>query len=369
MGLLDKIFGEFVDVIEWLDDSNDTMVYRFERYGNEIKYGAKLTVRESQVAILVNEGRAADFFEPGMYVLETNNMPIMTTLENWPHGFESPFKAEVYFFNTHRFVDLKWGTKNPIMLRDKEFGAVRLRAFGTYGVRIDDPLTFIKEIVGTNGHFSTDDISDQLRNLILSRFANVLGESKIPVLDLAANYDDLSDYVTAKIAPEFVEYGLELTKLLVENISLPISVEEALDRRTSMGVIGNLKKYTEFQTADAIKAAAENSSGGASEGLGMGMGFAIANKMGQTLAPSGAEQVVHMPPPLPSQIQYFVAINDQQTGPVDLFELEGKIKAGIVNSTTLIWNQNLVDWTQAGQVKELSAFFSIKPPPLPKSNT
>lgn len=366
MGLLDKIFGEFVDVIEWIDNTNDTMVYRFERYGNEIKYGAKLTVRESQVAILVNEGRAADFFEPGMYELETNNMPVMTTIENWPHGFESPFKAEVYFFSTHRFVDLKWGTKNPIMLRDKEFGAVRLRAFGTYGVRIDDPLTFIKEIVGTNGHFSTEDISDQLRNLILSRFANVLGESNIPVLDLAANYDDLSDYVTAKIAPEFVEYGLELTKLLVENISLPESVEEALDKRTSMGVIGDLKKYTEFQTADAIKAAAENPSGGASEGLGMGMGFAIANKMGQTLVPPANKQT---PPPLPQQIQYFVAVNGQQTGPIDLAELQGKIKAGTINRNTLIWNQNLIEWTQAGKIKELSTGFSIKPPPIPKTNS
>ncbi|MCK5830622.1 MAG: SPFH domain-containing protein [Methylococcales bacterium] len=356
MGLLDKLFGEFIDVIEWLDDSDDTMVYRFERYGNEIKYGAKLTVRESQVAILVNEGRAADFFEPGMYALETNNMPIMTSLENWPHGFESPFKAEVYFFNMHRFVDLKWGTKNPIMLRDKEFGPVRLRAFGTYTVRINDPLTFIKEITGTNGHFYTTDISDQLRNLILSRFANILGESSIPILDLAANYDDLSDYVTAKIAPEFSVYGLEITKLLVENISLPQSVEEALDRRTSMGVVGNLRNYTEFQTAEAIKAAAENPSGGASDGFGMGMGFAVANKMGDSLS---------TPPPVPAQTLYYVAINGQQTGPIGLAELENKIKSAIVNHNTLIWNQQLVDWTPASKVAELESLFSISPPPIP----
>ncbi len=365
MGLFDKLFGEFVDVIEWLDQSSDTMVYRFERYDNEIKYGAKLTVRESQVAILVNEGKAADFFEPGMYELQTNNMPIMTTLENWPHGFQSPFKAEVYFFNMRRFVDLKWGTKNPIMLRDAEFGAVRLRAFGSYCVRINDPLTFIKEIVGTHGHFSTDDISDQLRNLILSRFASILGESKIPVLDLAGNYDDLSEYITAKIAPEFMAYGLEITKLLVENISLPASVEEALDKRTSMGVIGNLKNYTEFQAAESMKAAAENPSGGASEGIGMGMGFALANKMGQSFAPSPNNTIQSTPPPIPQQTQYFVALNGQQSGPFSLSDLTNQIKSGIITRQTLIWNQALVEWTKAGEIAELANSFSIMPPPLP----
>ncbi len=369
MAIWDKVFGEFVDVIQWLDESGDTMVYRFERYGNEIKYGAKLTVRESQVAILVNEGRAADFFEPGMYELETNNMPIMTTLESWPHGFESPFKAEIYFFNMRRFVDLKWGTKNPVMLRDKEFGAVRLRAFGSYGVRINDPLTFIKEITGTNGHFSTDDITDQLRNLILSRFANILGESEIPVLDLAANYDDLSEFVTARIAPEFLEYGLEITKLLVENISLPQSVEEALDRRTSMGVIGNLRDYTEFQAAEAMKAAAENPSGGASEGIGMGMGFAMANKMGESLSTPGSTNTAATPPPIPEQTTYFVALNGQQSGPFNFSELENKIKSGGINQNTLLWTQALVEWTPASKVSELAALFAAMPPPLPTDNS
>ena len=366
MGLFDKLFGEFVDVIEWLDKSKNTMVYRFERYGNEIKYGAKLTVRESQVAILVNEGRAADFFEPGLYELKTSNMPIMTTLENWPHGFQSPFKAEVYFFSMRRFVDLKWGTKNPIMLRDKEFGAVRLRAFGSYCVRINDPLTFIKEITGTNGHFSTADISNQLRNLILSRFASILGESSIPVLDLAANYDDLSEYLTARIAPEFIEYGLEITKLLVENISLPPAVEEALDKRTSMGIIGNLKDYTEFQAAEAMQAAAENSSGGASEGIGMGIGFAMANKMGQSFTEKQA--ATQQPPPIPQHSQYFIAINGQQSGPFNLADVEAKIKTSTITRDTLIWNQSLVEWTKAGKVAELSRCFPIMPPPLPSGN-
>jgi membrane protease subunit (stomatin/prohibitin family) len=319
------------------------------------------------VAILVNEGRAADFFEPGMYELETNNMPIMTSLENWPHGFDSPFKAEVYFFNMHRFVDLKWGTKNPIMLRDKEFSMVRLRAFGSYSVRINDPITFIKEITGTSGHFATDDISDQLRNLILSRFASVLGESQIPVLDLAANYDDLSEYVTAKIAPEFTEYGLELTKLLVENISLPQAVEDALDRRTSMGVAGNLRNYTEFQTADAIKAAAENSSGGASEGIGMGMGFAIANKMSHSMSGNQGQQAA--PPPIPDSVSYFIAIDGQQVGPVSSTELVSKIKSASMSADTLVWNQQLVEWTPVGKVAELASHFTLAPPPIPSAQT
>jgi hypothetical protein len=218
MALMDKIFGEFVDVIEWTDDTQDTMVYRFERYGNEIKYGAMLTVRESQAAVLVNEGELADVFKPGMYELSTANLPILSTLQNWQRGFESPFKAEVYFFNTKRFTDLKWGTKNPIIARDPEFGPVRLRAFGTYEIRIADPAEFLREIAGTDGRFTTDEITNQLRNLIVSRFATVVASSGIPILDLAANYEQLGQFVTGRIAPEFANYGLELNKLLVENV-------------------------------------------------------------------------------------------------------------------------------------------------------
>ena len=239
MGLWDKLMGEFVDVIEWTDNSSDTMVYRFERHGNEIKYGAKLTVRESQVAIFVNEGEVADVLTPGMYVLETKNLPILSTLQHWDHGFTSPFKAEVYFFNTRQFTNLKWGTRNPVMLRDPEFGAVRLRAFGSYAVRIDDARKFMQEIMGTDGLFTVDEISEQLRNMIVSRFSTVVGSANLPVLDMAANYEQLGQFVTQKISPEFQAYGLRLTSILVENISLPPEVETALDKRTSMGVIGN----------------------------------------------------------------------------------------------------------------------------------
>ncbi len=366
MGLWDKLFGEFVDVIEWTDDSKDTMVYRFERYGNEIKYGAKLTVRESQVAILVNEGRIADLYEPGMYELETNNMPIMTTLENWPSGFNSPFKAEVYFFNMRRFTDLKWGTKNPVMLRDKEFGAVRLRAFGSYTVRVKEPITFIKEIVGTSALFTTEDITNQLRNLILSHFSSVLGESDVPVLDLAANYDDLSDFVTAKIAPVFNEYGLALVRLLVENISLPPNVEEVLDKRTSMGILGNLRDYASFQAAEAIKAAAENPGGGGAEGVGMGMGFAVGKKLTDLMS-DDQRNPGSGPPPIPMKNNYFLAIDGHQIGPIDANTVKKKIQSNEIFANSLVWNTQLVDWTPVGKVPEFAGLFVNKPPPLPKS--
>lgn len=366
MGFWDKLFGEFVDIIEWTDDSANTMVYRFERYGNEIKYGAALTVRESQVAVLVNEGKIADVFQPGMYKLETQNVPVLSTLQGWPHGFESPFKAEVYFFNTKRFVDLKWGTKNPIMLRDSEFGAVRLRAFGTYEIRILDAVAFLREVVGTDGHFTTNEITNQLRNLIVSRFANVLGESEVPVLDLAANYDDLSTYITAKIGPEFNEYGIAVTRMLVENISLPPEVEKALDKRTSMGVIGGLREYADFQAAEAMTQAASNPGGGASDGVGLGMGIAIASKMSESLGAAGSGSRNGGPPRIPAESRYYVASNGHQTGPFSRAELRGKLEKGEFGRDSIVWTHGMKDWQSADEVEGIAALFADSPPPVPK---
>jgi len=257
MGLFDKLKAEFIDIVEWLDPSNDIMLHRFERYHNEIKNGAKLTVRESQVAVFVSEGQVADVFQPGMYTLETKNLPILATLKGWKYGFNTPFKAEVYFANTKNFTDRKWGTKNPIMMRDPEFGPIRLRAFGNYAVRIKDPVKVIKEIAGTDGHFTTDEITEQLKNIIITRFSDALAESKIPAIDMASQYDELSKLIQEKIQPEFDAYGLELTKFLVENVSFPPAVEEAIDKRNSMGVIGNLDNYMKFQTANAMEDAAK----------------------------------------------------------------------------------------------------------------
>jgi membrane protease subunit (stomatin/prohibitin family) len=247
MSLWNRLTGEFVDVIEWTDDSRDTVVWRFERYGNEIKYGAKLTVREGQAAVFVHEGVLADVFQPGLYMLETNNMPVMTTLQHWDHGFQSPFKSEIYFVSTRRFQDLKWGTKNPIIMRDPEFGMVRVRAFGTYSIRVADPALFMSEIVGTDGEFTTDEITFQIRNVLVSRFSNALAKSGIAMLDMAGHTDELAELLRKRIAPELAAYGLETPALYIENISMPKEVEEALDKRTAMGVVGDLGKYAQYQ--------------------------------------------------------------------------------------------------------------------------
>lgn len=369
MALWDKVKAEFVDIIEWTDDSRDTMVWRFPRFQNEIKYGAKLTVRESQVAVFVSQGTIADVFQPGMVSLTTKNLPILTTIKSWPYGFDSPFKSEVYFINTKNFTDLKWGTKNPVMLRDPEFGAVRMRAFGTYVMKVKDPATFIREIVGTDAHFTVDEISDQLRSMISGRFADILAESRIPVLDLASNYKDLSNFITQRLASEFLAYGLELTLLVIENISLPPEVEEALDKRTSMGIIGDLNKYTQFQAANAMEKAAANPGGDASAGIGMGMGFAMANQMGKVLQPEAQQKpsADDAPPPIPGQetVVYFVALGGEQKGPFAAKIIREMIKDKALRPSTLMWKKGLESWVKASDISELKEAFDSVPPPMP----
>ena len=362
MGFFDKLMGEFIDVIEWTDSSNDTMVYRFERYGNEIKHGAKLTVRESQIAVFVNEGEIADVFEPGIYELQTQNMPIMTTLNHWDHAFNSPFKAEVYFFNLRRFVDLKWGTKNPLMLRDREFGPVRIRSFGTYAIKIENPETFLKEIVGTDGYFTVDEVSDQLRNLIVSRFATIIGQAKIPILDLAANYEQMSEFIEEKIAPEFSAYGLELTKLLIENISLPPKVEEALDKRTGMGLAGNLDDYLKYQSAEALSSGGSGSSA-AGDAMGMGMGFAMAQQMANNLGVHNSAPIT--PPPIPKAQTYHFVINGSSRGPMTIEQIKTAIHQGEIARETLAWREGMDGWEHADSLDGLSVLFASMPPPIP----
>jgi membrane protease subunit (stomatin/prohibitin family) len=365
MSVWDKVRGEFIDIIQWTDDTTDTMVYRFERYNNQIKYGAKLTVREGQAAVFVNEGRIADVFQPGMYTLETENMPILTTLKGWKYGFNSPFLAEVYFCSMHQFTDLKWGTMNPIMMRDAEFGPVRIRAFGTYVVHVKDPGVLIRQIVGTDGHFTVEEVMNQLRNLIVSRFADIAGQSHIPVLDMAANYGAFGDFLTKKIGPEFESYGLELTKLLVENISLPPAVEEALDKRTSMGVVGNLAAYTQFNVANSIPDAAKNPGGLAAAGAGIGLGMAMAAPIGQALSGQQAGNTAGTPPPIPGAVTFFVAANGQQTGPFDLQTLASQAAMGRLTRESLVWTQGMGQWTPAGDVPALTSVFANVPPPIP----
>jgi membrane protease subunit (stomatin/prohibitin family) len=358
MGLFSWITGQFIDVIDWTDSSHDTMVWRFPRQGNEIKYGAKLIVRESQIAVFVNEGEIADVMEPGTYELETNNLPILTNLQHWDHGFNSPFKAEVYFVNTKRFTDLKWGTKNPVMVRDSEFDMVRLRAFGTYEIRISNAEAFLREIVGTDGHFTTDEIDGQLSNLIVSKLAVVLGKDDTPILDLAANYENFGTYITEGIAPYFEEYGLELTKILVENISLPEAVQEALDKRTSRAITGDLDDHLKYQAAEAMG----NAEGGSTMGdmVGMGAGVAMGQMMADAMKPK-ANSAPATPPPPPDIKHYFVSVDGRSEGPYDLDTMRRMIAEGTLTRDTYVWREDLDGWKEAGHV--VGGLFPPPPPP------
>jgi len=360
MGIFDKLLGEFVDVIEWLDDSRDTMVWRFDRYQNEIKQGAKLTVRDSQVAVFVSEGQIADIFRPGLYSIETKNIPVLTTLRGWGYGFNSPFKAEIYFFNTRVFTNQKWGTKNPIMTRDKEFGAVRLRAFGSYTMKVDEPVKLLKEIVGSDGHFTTDHITDQLRNLIITRFSDSIAEAGIPVLDLATQYDELSLLIENKISSEFQEYGVSVNKFLIENISLPEDVEKAIDKKSQMGIVGNLNNYTQFQAATAMEAAANNEGGSAGGGMALGVGFAMANQV----ASASGQHSSASPPPLP-QRQYFTANNGLQQGPFSLSQLQEMVLGGQFHRDTYVWCEGMSAWSTAKEIDAIKDIFAATPPPPP----
>jgi membrane protease subunit (stomatin/prohibitin family) len=373
MGIWDKLTHELVDIVEWTDDSRDTLVYRFQRFNNEIKYGAKLTVREGQVAVFVNEGKLADVYQPGMYTLQTENMPILSTLRGWKYGFSSPFKAEVYFVATRIFTDAKWGTKNPIMLRDPEFGVVRLRAFGNFTYRVSDAAVLIKNIVGTDGRFTVDELGDQLRDMLVSRFAAALGEAKVAALDLASHQDEVSKLLISRLKDDFAPFGLEVVTLAIENISMPPEVEAAMDKRTSMGVIGNMSAYTQFQTANAIADAAKNP-GGAGATMGLGAGFAMGNQMasqmsaamgGMSAAPQQAPPPVQGPPPIPQAVSYYAVVDGKQGGPFDAAALQSHIQAGQVGRQTLVWKQGMAAWTPAGQVAELSNLFAAVPPPLP----
>lgn len=284
MGILSFIKNELIDIIEWTDDSGDILVWRFPDQNHDIKMGAKLTVREGQAVVFLNEGQIADVFSPGLYTLNTQNLPVLTTLRSWKYGFESPFKADVYFVNTRNFLDRKWGTQNPIMMRDPEFGAVRLRAFGTYGIRVTDPAAFMRQVVGTDGCFTTDEIEGQLRSMIVSSFSGMLAKSKIAALDLASNYRTMGDSSREAMNPDIQSYGLTITAFVIENISLPPEVEKMLDIRSQMGIVGDMGRFTQFQTAASIPEAAK--SGGAGEFMGMGAGIAMGQRMAQSMAAS-----------------------------------------------------------------------------------
>lgn len=374
MSLFDFLTGEFIDVIAWTDDTRDTMVWRFERYDHAIKYGAKLTVREGQAAVFVHEGQIADVFQPGLYMLETNNLPILTTLQHWDHGFSSPFKSEIYFINTTRFNDLKWGTKNPVILRDPEFGPVRLRAFGTYSMRVGDPAKFMAEIVGTDGEFTADEISFQIRNVIVQAFSQVVAGSKVPVLDMAANTADMGKLIARSIEPVIGAYGLTIPEFYIENISLPEAVEAVLDKRTSMGVVGDVNKYMQFNAAEAMGQPGSAMGAAMGTGMGMGAGMAMGSQMagGGVAGPWGAAPAqaaqpaaAAPPPPPPVEKVWHLAVNGQTQGPYGRGHLGRLVTEGSFTRETLVWTPGQEGWKAAGEIAELAQLFTISPPPPP----
>jgi len=366
-----KLTGELIDIIQWLDDSNNTLVYRFERFNNEIKYGAKLTVREGQMAVFINEGQLADVYKPGMYTLTTQNMPILATLKGWKYGFESPFKAEVYFVSTRKFTDMKWGTPGPATMRDKEFGIVRATAFGIYTIRIKDPGIFIRDISGTEGRFTTDAIQENLRGKIGLRIKEVMPELGLSIIDLEAKVTVMGNMLKERIGPEFEAMGLELCEVQVQDVGLPEEVEKAIDKRGAMAAVGNLQAYTQYETASAIHDAATTPNSAAGAGMGLGAGFAMGGNMfgqmgaAQAAANAGGASTAAMPPPLPAAVAFHVAVNGQQAGPFDMGSLQGQAGSGALKRDSLVWKAGMAQWVKAGDVPELAALFASVPPPLP----
>lgn len=377
MGIFDKIkeklSHEFIDIIEWLDYTDDTIVHRFERYQNEIKNNAKLIVREGQTAVFINEGQLADVFGPGTYTLSTQNLPILSTLKGWKYGFDSPFKAEVYFVNTRLFTDEKWGTKNPITLSDDRFGLVEIRAFGTYAFRVSDAGKFIKDIVGTDGTFTNFEINEHLKSLIATRFTDTVGEANLPIELYAANTTELSDTCKEVMQPEFQGVGISLERFFIENVSMPEELKKEIFEYSRLDKL-DLDKLTKFKTAKAIEAAANSEGGTAGAGMGMGMGFAMAQQMGAAMAQP--QQVTRAaqpqqpadatPPPMPAAVQYFYAVNGAQQGPASFEQMQSLFASRTINRNSLVWKQGMAEWKPLSEVEELKSFLGGNtPPPLP----
>jgi membrane protease subunit (stomatin/prohibitin family) len=372
--------GQFIDIIEWLDDGQDTMVYRFERHNNEIKNGAKLVVRPGQAAVFVNEGNTgvADVFEPGTHELTTANLPILSTLMGWKHGFESPFKAEVYFFKTTKITDLKWGTRAPITVECAGYGMFDLRANGSYVIQIADPAKFLTEKVGTDGNFEVDEISNDLREEILMNVSDRLGEMELNPAKLTGKMKDISEDLQAPLQEYFGTLGLEITRFRVGSISMPDDVRKELMEmsRLSAGKLANadpnaMQNLTALRASRAMGDLANNPGAGgvAGAGMGMGMGMMMGNQMGAAATaatqPAAAPQAA---PPLPGAAaatgtEYTVAINDEKYGPYNLDHLQKMADDGSFKTDMLVWAKGMGAWTKAGEVAELSGLFG--PPPLP----
>lgn len=372
--------AQFLDVIEWLDSTNDTLVWRFPVFNQAITDNSKLIVRESQAAVFVSEGQLSDVFGPGTYTLDTRNAPISSFFKSIAYSLQYPYKGDIYFTSTRQFTDNGWGTATPIMMRDAEFGPVRIRAYGVFSYRITDPAEFIRQIVGTDGLFTTDEINGQLKKKLVAAFASAVGKAKIPILDLAANYLEMGEQLATTINPTMQSsYGLTITDLTIQSISLPEAVEKALDERSKMGVLGDLNAYTQLQAAESIKIAAGNSGiGGA--GIGMGVGFGMGNMMGNAMGGAmgggggqfnpqqgmqGGGPPPQGPPPVPTASFHYNGPGGQ--GQMSLDQVVAAVAANR-SGNHQVWMQGWQGWKSVKEVPEIMGRLPppvAAPPPLP----
>ena len=371
--------AQFLDVIEWLDDSSDTIVYRFPIFNQAIQDGGKLVVREGQNAIFVSEGQLSQVFTPGTYELSTRTKAILSFFESIKYALNYPYKGDIYFVNTRQFTDQKWGTPNPIMMRDADFGPVRIRAFGSYAFRVSDPAQFLREIVGTSGLFTTDEINGHVKRKLVSAFADTLGESKIPVLDLAAHYMDVGDAMRQRMTGWFEKnFGLALTDFVVENVSLPPEVEKMLDKRTSMGIIGDMGAFTQFQAASAIETMASRP--GASNpmmdaGVGMAMGGVMGAQMAQGqgavfnpqtgMGGRGAPAAAPPPPPVAAKLHYHGPGGQGEYSAAEIAALIARDRAGTHN----VWAAGWPGWKSWRDAPEIANLVPPEMPPPPVAST
>jgi membrane protease subunit (stomatin/prohibitin family) len=367
MGWWDRIAGQaaaqFLDVIQWLDASSDTIVYRFPIHDQAITDQSKLIVREGQAAVFLAGGQMSDVFAPGTYTLNTPNTPILSFFQTIAYNMQNPYKGDVLFVSTRQFTNNGWGTQNPFMLRDAEFGPVRIRAFGSYAFRVTDPATFVRQVVGTDGLFTTAEIDGHLKKRVVSALSTAIGKSGVPVLDLVTSYESLAANARAQINPEFESsLGVTLTDLTVGNISLPKEVEEALDNRSKMGILGDLNAYTQLKSADAIEAAARNP-GLAGAGVGMGVGFGMGQTVGRQMAGSFDPQVGLRPqaPPPPTQprLHYHGASGQAE---LTVEEIVQRVQADRHGSHQL-WSPGWPGWRSWSDVPEVASRLAAPPPP------
>lgn len=372
--------AQFLDVIQWLDDSQDTLVYRFPIFNQAIQDGGKLVVRESQAAVFVSEGQLSQVFTPGTYELSTRTKAIWSFFESIKYALNYPYKGDIYFVSTRQFTDQKWGTPNPIMMRDKDFGAVRVRAFGSYAFRISDPAQFLREIVGTNGLFTTEEINGHVKRKLVSAFADTLGETKLPVLDLAAQYMDIGDALRQRMSPWFEQnFGLALTDFVVENVSLPPEVEKMLDKRTSMGIIGDMGAFTQFQAANAIESMASRP-GASNPMMDAGMGMAMGGAMGAQMARGAGGGVFNPqtgfgggapaaapppPPPTVAKLHYHGPAGQGEYTAAEIAAIIAKDRAGTHN----VWAAGWPGWRSWRDAPEVATLVPPEMPPPPVATT